>query len=310
MEKNSKKPLVFVTGGSGMLGKAMVGTLSDRYQVLGISRHGRLGCRACDLSVEKEVEALFISQKPLLVIHTAAYSDVDGCERDPKLAFESNVLASKYLANACSKNGIPWIYVSTDYVFDGQKNSPYVETDATAPVNIYGMTKWCGEFYAHSGNVHSAVVRTSWLFGPDNSSNFVNAILKRLQEEKVVSVLDDQVDSPTHVKDLSVALLKIGEHLVACQSQSPQKPMHEIFHVCNAGSATRYQMALRMKEWLNLTNVKVEKADRSQIKNRLAIRPAYAVMTPERYENFFRMKMRLWQESLREYLNQTVLCAS
>lgn len=86
--------------------------------------------------------------------------------------------------------------------------------------------------------------------------------------------------------------------------------MHEIFHVCNAGSATRYQMALRMKEWLNLTNVKVEKADRSQIKNRLAIRPAYAVMTPERYENFFRMKMRLWQESLREYLNQTVLCAS
>lgn len=310
MEKNSKKPLVIVTGASGMLGKALVALLSDRYEVLGISKRGMPGCRQCDLSAEKEVEGLFAPQKPMLLIHAAAYSDVDGCERDPKLAFESNVTASKHLSNACSKNRVPWIYVSTDYVFDGQKKSPYVETDAAGPINIYGMTKWCGEFYALSGNVHSAVVRTSWLFGPENPSNFVNAMLERLQKENVVSALDDQTDSPTYVKDLSAALFKIGGHLVTALAQSPQNPTHEVFHVCNAGAATRYEMALRMREWLNLNHVKVEKAERRQIKNRMAIRPAYAVMSTCRYENFFHRAMRPWQESLREYLNETVLCAS
>ena len=302
--------MVFVTGASGMLGKVLVRHLSDCYQVLGISKHGTLGCRCCDLSNEKEVEALFASEKPALLIHAAAYSDVDGCERDPKLAFESNTLASKYLANACSKRGVPWIYVSTDYVFDGQKNAPYVETDATGPVNIYGMTKWCGEFYALNAGVHSAVVRTSWLFGPENPLNFVNAILARLQKEKNLSVLDDQVDSPTHVKDLSEALVKIGEQLMASQAKDPQRPVREIFHVCNTGPATRYEMALRMKEWLNLNDVKIEKADRSQIKNRLAIRPTYVVMSTRHYENIFHASLRPWQESLHEYLNESVPCAS
>ncbi len=309
MEKNSKR-LIFVTGASGMLGKVLVPMLLKHYEVLGLSKHGRLGSRQCDLSIEKEVDALFASKRPVLLIHTAAYSDVDGCERDPKLAFESNVLASKNLANACSKNCVPWIYVGTDYVFNGEKKTPYVETDATGPVNIYGMTKWCGEYYALSGNVHSAAVRTSWLFGAENPSNFVNVILARLQKEKLLSVLDDQVASPTNVKDLSAALLKIGEHLMVSQAKQPQKPTHEIFHVCNTGPATRLEMTLRMKEWLHLNDVKVEKADRSQIKNRLAIRPAYAVMSTAHYENFFRSKMRSWQESLREYLNETVPCVS
>ena len=153
-------------------------------------------------------------------------------------------------------------------------------------------------------------MRTSWLFGADNPANFVNAILGRLQKEKVVSVLDDQTDSPTYVKDLSEALLKIGEYLIAAQAKEPQHPSHEIFHVCNAGPATRHEMTLRIKEWLNLTLVKVEKADRGQIKNRLAIRPAYVVMSTERYEKFSGAKMRPWQESLKEYLNEAVLCAS
>ena len=309
MEKNSKNPLLLVTGASGMLGKALTRLLSEKYEVLGVSKRGLSGSRRCDLSVENEVRALVTSAKPALVIHTAAYSDVDGCEREPELAFGSNVLASKNLAKACAQNGVPWIYVSTDYVFDGRKKTPYDESEATGPVNIYGMTKWCGEYYALNGPVHSAVVRTSWLFGADNPANFVNAILERLQKEKTVSVLDDQTDSPTYVKDLSAALLKIGEHLLACQAKDPQKPAHEIFHVCNAGAATRLEMTQRMKEWLHLP-VKIEKADRSQIKGRLAIRPAYVVMSTQRYEKFAGAKMRPWQESLKEYVNEAVLCAS
>ena len=310
MERNPKKTRVLVTGASGMLGKALTRFLSEKYEVLGLSKRGLPGFQRCDLSMEKEVAAIFQSAKPALVIHTAAYSDVDGCERDPKLAFESNVLASKNLSQACSKNSVPWIYVSTDYVFDGRKKSPYGEKEATSPVNIYGMTKWCGEYYALNNPVHSAVVRTSWLFGAENPSNFVNAILARLQKEKIVSVLDDQTDSPTYVKDLSGALLKIGEHLMDSQANNPKNPVHEVFHVCNSGAATRLEMTERMKEWLNLTQVKVERADRSQVKNRLAIRPAYVVMSTERYEKFAGAKMRPWQESLREYLKEAVLCAS
>ena len=309
MEKNSRKPSVLVTGASGMLGKALVKLLSADHEAFGISKRGLSGFHRCDLSVEKEVEAAFRSAKPALVIHTAAYSDVDGCERDPQLAFESNVLASKHLAQACAKHGVPWIYVSTDYVFDGRKRTPYAENEATGPVNIYGMTKWCGEYYALNGPVHSASVRTSWLFGAENPANFVNAILERLRKEKTVSVLDDQTDSPTYVKDLSLALLKIGQHLMALQAKDPVHPVHEVFHVCNTGAATRLEMTQHMKEWLKL-DVTVEKADKSQIKNRLAIRPAYVVMSTKRYEQFSGQKMRPWQESLKEYVTEGVPCAS
>ena len=310
MDNAAPKPLLIVTGASGMLGKALIKMASGRFRVLGVSRRATPGGVSCDLSDPAQVQKLFKDHPASLVIHCAAYSDVDGCERDPKQAESSNVRAPKNLSEECSAGRIPWIYVSTDYVFDGRKRTLYVETDVAGPVNVYGLTKWCGEFYSLNGAVSSAIVRTSWLFGPDNPANFVNAILERLQKEKKVFVLDDQTDSPTSVKDLSAALLNIGEHLMARHTKDPGGAWHDIFHICNAGAATRLEMTQRMKEWLNLKDVQVERLDRALMKNRPALRPPYVPMSTRHYEELFKVKLRPWQESLREYLDETVPCAS
>ena len=276
---------VWVTGASGMLGKTLLKMLQG-HGAMGISRRDTPGGVRCDLADPFQVKRLFKSARPSLVVNCAAYSDVDGCERDPKAAYDSNILATKFLSEACAKHRIPWIYISTDYVFDGRKNSPYMEEDAAAPVNIYGLTKWAGEHYAKSCDVSSVVVRTSWLFGHGgNPHNFVSAVMGRFKKEKKIRVLDDQTDCPTNMKDLSEALLKIGSYLM--NEQGAGRAWHDVFHVCNAGGTTRYEMTLHMKEWLGLKDLEVERADASEIKNRSAVRPAYAVMSAGHYESFF-----------------------
>ena len=295
---------VLVTGASGMLGRVLTERLSKKNEVTGISKTGRDRTVVCDLSSEPDVNKLFQERSFGLVIHTAAYSDVDGCERDPKLAHESNALATKHLAAACGAKKIPFIYVSTDYVFDGRKKTAYTESDTPCPVNVYGITKLEGEYFAKATPAASAIVRTSWLFGPANPNNFVNAIVERLKNEKVVRVLDDQEDSPTYVADLSEALEKIGEYLTASLRKNPNAQLHEVFQVCNSGSTTRYGMTVKIKELLGLKEVKVEKVQKKDIPARLAIRPPYAVMSTRHYEEVFGAKIRSWEESLGEYLRK------
>ncbi len=191
---------------------------------------------------------------------------------------------------------IPLVHVSTDYVFDGEKKSPYIETDATAPTNIYGLTKLEGEYYAaHSGAI-AAIVRTSWLFGHGNDANFVNAIAARLKKEKTIAVLDDQIDAPTYAEDLSLALCAIGQRLLEKPS-----PVAEIYHVCNSGQTTRYEMTVAMKEILKLP-VEVSVTDRSEIKGRIAIRAPYLAMSNRKFTGAFSMPLRPWRDSLKEYL--------
>lgn len=294
---------VLVTGGSGMLGRELTKAYAKTDEVIRVSKRGNNQTRVCDLSDACQVAKLFDSEPIKLVIHTAAYSDVDGCEREPKLAYESNALATKFLAQNCGQKRIPLIYVSTDYVFDGRKTTPYKETDTTCPINVYGMTKLEGEYHTRRYASVSAVVRTSWLFGPGNPSNFVNAITERLRKEKVVRVLADQEDSPTYTKDLSVALKKIGEYLVSQVHKGSEKSHHDIFQVCNRGRTTRYLMTLKIKEWLELKDVEVQRLDNMPIENRPALRPAFAVMSTLHYETFFETKLRPWEDSLKEYID-------
>ncbi len=293
---------VLVTGGSGMLGQALLKTFAGCGEVIGVSRSGRYKTRVCDLSSEEEIKKLFLSGSFGLVIHTAAYSDVDGCERDPKLAHEANALSTKYLAQVCGREHIPFIYVSTDYVFDGRKSSPYKESDRPCPINIYGMTKLEGEYHTKNHASVSAVARTSWLFGAGNPSNFVNAIIGRLYKEKVVNVLADQEDSPTYVNDLADALKKISEHLISLNKKEPGKKYHDIFQVCNAGRTTRYEMTQKIKEFLKLKTVEVERLDKMPVENRPALRPKFGAMSTLHYETFFETKLRRWEDSLKEYI--------
>ena len=285
-----------------MLGRALLKDWSDSNSVVGTARLGDGNLIACDLSSKDQVKSLFLKQTFDLVVHTAAYSNVDGCERDPARAYQSNAVAVKNLAQACGQKNIPLIYISTDYVFDGQKKSPYKETDRTFPVNIYGMTKLEGEYHAQKHARVSAVVRTSWLFGPGNPLNFVNYILARLKKEPAVAVLNDQKDSPTYVKDLAQALENIGVRLTDLSKQKTKKTFSEVYHLCNSGVATRYDMALNIKRSLRLKNTRVKLADPKSISGRLAVRPAYAAMSTSRYQKTFKSALRGWEEALEEYV--------
>lgn len=285
---------VWVTGASGMLGRVLVPLLrASGWDVTALSRTGRNGTLALDLCSSQDVEALIRKSRPAAVLHGAALADVDACERDPDAARAANAFSTRCLARACSDAGAPLIYVSTDYVFDGKGREFYGEDDPTFPVNLYGLSKLEGEWHAATCRSGGAIVRTSWLFGAPNPANFVNAVRARLLAETEVSVLDDQTDSPTSVLDLSRALEAITRRCL-----SAVRPI-TVYHFCNAGSTTRLGMTLWMRDQLKAPARVVRT---SSIPNRPAVRPPRTVMSCGRFEKDFGVRIRPWQEALREYL--------
>ncbi len=298
---------VLIAGGSGLLGKCLVRRFSSKTAVISVSKNGRDSTQAVDLSSQASVEALFSGRRFSLVIHAAATSDVDGCERDPEAAYRTNALSAKYLAQACRKHATPFLYVSTDYVFDGRKKTPYETGDPVCPVNAYGLTKLAGEHFARMAGI-SAIVRTSWLFGDSPGPNFVKAITERMEKEPVVRVLDDQEDAPTYAEDLAEAIEKIAAYLV--EQAGRAGGFRDIFQVRNAGSATRLSMALRIRQLLGREDVRVERLDARLLANRVAIRPRYGVLSLRRYEETFGCRMRPWEEALGDYIRGRKKCAS
>ncbi len=299
------KRKVLVTGASGMLGRSLMEHVSRTQDVIGTSRSGRFDTVACDLNERTQTEQLISKTAPSILIHSAAYSDVDGCEKDPLLARQINAFGTRYLAEACASRKITFVYVSTDYVFSGTKQKDlYLETDQTFPVNIYGLTKFEGEQYTIAAGGRSAIVRTSWLFGGPNPTNFVNAMIQRLKTEERVMVLDDQEDSPTHVKDLSAALLNIALSL----AEAKDAASGVIYHFCNKGATTRFEMTQKMRDYMNLKEVRVDIQERRMIQGRVAVRPPRNVLSTARYEKTFGVQIRPWTDALREYIRES--CAS
>src|SRR5206468_10430369 len=142
------------------------------------------------------------AQRPDLVIHTAAYTDVDGCERDPDTAFEVNAKGTRRVAEGAAKANARLIYISTDFVFDGKKTEPYTESDPVNPLNVYGRSKLAGEEEAVKGCRRTLVLRTSWLYGV-HGRNFVKTILRLAVTQPEVRVVEDQRGSPTYARHLA-----------------------------------------------------------------------------------------------------------
>lgn len=297
---------VLVTGGSGLLGTAILRHLGMRHAITSVTRTGGSGSTACDLTDPARTSRLFDERPFDVVLHAAAYSDVDGCERDPEAAWKANALAVRHVADGCRRKGIGLVHVSTDYVFDGRSGRDYREDDPVCPINAYGMSKLAGEHEAAAAG-RAAIVRTSWIFGPGPASNFVNAIRARLASGGTVTVLDDQTDRPTYAKDLALALEAIA---LRVSSRPAGKTALDRYHVCNRGAATRLEMAVVIRDLLGLERVRIERADRSQIQGRLALRPARPVLSTERFETDFAHPLRDWRDAMREYLGEAAPCAS
>lgn len=180
---------ILVTGADGQLGRELTACLGE--DALGLNR------QALDITDQAAVLGVISRQRPGAVINAAAYTAVDKAEQDAQTAFAINRGGAAHLAQACAGQGIPLLHVSTDYVFDGSKGSPYTESDAPAPTGVYGQSKWAGEQAVREHCARHLILRISWVFGA-HGHNFVKSMLRLARERPELRVVDDQHGCPTH----------------------------------------------------------------------------------------------------------------
>ena len=232
----SKKVLVF--GSNGMLGTYLSSLLEERgYEVI---RNDK-ATGGIDITDEQEVRDTIYESAVEYVINCAAYTNVNKAESNKELAFKVNADAPKYMAKTCKEIGIPFVHVSTDYVFGENRKEGYTEEyENFKPLSVYGESKLKGEFNVLEENVNSYIFRTSWLFGP-NATNFIDKISKYARENDELKVVTDEVGCPTYVRDLSEGIGMAVEGRI--------EP--SIYHLCSKDHLSRYEFAkeiLQMQE--------------------------------------------------------------
>ena len=276
---------VLVTGATGMLGRALGESLGPEHEVIALGRAG------LDVTDPTATRAAFGRARPDVVVHAGAWTDVDGCELAPDRAFRVNALGSRNVAVACHEAGAACCYISTDYVFDGDKPDPYTEFDQPNPISWYGASKLAGERYVQTLTPRHWIVRSSWLFGP-GGRNFVKTILEKARAGEDLRVVDDQVGSPTHSRDLARAIARlIGE------------PRYGVWHVTNSGWCSRYDLAAAVLESTGLIGTRLIPIASKEL-DRPAARPRNSVLRNYCWELEGWPALRPWPDALRDYLRE------
>lgn len=271
---------ILVTGAKGMLGRDLCPMLEDNdFDVI------ETDIENFDITNELQVNSVLKKECPDFVIHCAAYTNVDKAEDEKDLAEKINSTATEYIAKATKKIGSTLIYISTDYVFDGTKNSPYMPDDEPNPINEYGKSKLNGEKAIKKICDKYYILRTSWLYG-HHGKNFVETMLS-LKDQTELNVVDDQNGCPTWTVDLSDAIISIIE----------ENPEYGIYHTCGAGSTSWYGFA---KEIFKLSKIEVSlKPCNTNEYPRPAKRPKYSIMDNDGI-------LRDWKLALKDYLELRV----
>jgi dTDP-4-dehydrorhamnose reductase len=275
---------VTLFGASGLLGKALMGEWS------GDAVSG-LNSRDADIRDAQGVLQAVRETKPEWIVLAAAYTDVDGCEGNPELAFAVNRDGAVNVATAAKEVGARLVFLSSDYVFDGKKTAPYETGDARNPQSVYGRSKAEAEIKLQELMPECCIARTSWLFGSGGKC-FPDTILKLAASRPALDVVNDQRGSPTYAVDLARAIVEL------CR-----KNASGIVHVTNAGDCTWFEFAQEI-----VHDAKLATAVRpvsSQQMARPAPRPAYSVLSPARL-HALGIEMPSWQDALRRYLEQRV----
>jgi dTDP-4-dehydrorhamnose reductase len=270
---------VLVTGADGMLGHDVVRVAEDmRHQVIALS-HDDL-----DVTDPARVERMITRERPGAVINCAAWTNVDGAEESEREASLVNAQGAGFVADAANKVDAKVVYLSTDYVFDGD-NGPYGESDDPAPINAYGRTKLAGERATALVNRRSFIVRTSWLFGP-HGGNFVETMLRLGEGGGPVVVVHDQVGCPTYTGHLAVGLLRLIDSAA-----------YGIHHMTGGGSCSWYEFAMEIFRQAEVVTRVM--ASTSDMMERPAKRPANSVLVSRRSAP---IKLPAWQRGLSDYL--------
>jgi dTDP-4-dehydrorhamnose reductase len=271
---------VLLIGANGMLGKDIVQEWKDDELIPATSRDA-------DIRNYEQVERLITATRPEWIVLTAGYTDVDGSERDPEGAFAVNGKGTENVAVVAEKYGAKVLYISTDYVFDGKGTRPYEPADPIAPINVYGESKARGEQAIQAGLRDWCIVRTSWLFGASGSS-FPEKILRAAETRPELSVVSDQVGSPTYTRDLAAAI----RGLVHADARG-------FVNVTNSGTCSWFEFAQEILRQAGKNNP-VKPIDTVQAA-RAAKRPAYSVLSPTAL-HALGITVRHWREALPPYL--------
>ena len=284
---------------------------SQFKRILITGSNGQVGSELKELLGKEEgIETFFLDRKQLpleqtmiiqdilgmyepdIIIHTAAYTAVDKAESEPELADAVNHLAAEEIAQYCRLHGVKLLAISTDYVFDGLSSEPLVEDAPTAPLNIYGLTKWKGEQAIQKWVPESIIIRTSWVYSV-YGNNFVKTMVRLLHEREELSVVRDQIGSPTYARDLAQAIIDI----IKADDWLPG-----VYHYSNEGQLSWYDFAVTIRELIGAT-CRIIPIPTLEYPTP-AKRPAYSLLDKSKIKRIFNVRVPFWRDSLEKLVKE------
>ncbi len=281
---------VVVIGANGQLGTDCAAQLKNKYDVIPLIQED------IEISDAESVNNVLKQHQPSVVINTAAYHKVDECEKNPVKSFEINALGSKYLAAACREYNAKLIHISTDYVFDGKTNTPYVEDDLPDPLNVYANTKLAGEYFVQQETDNYIIARVSGIYGKTRcmakGGNFINTMLRLYREGKNIKVVADEVLTPTWTVEISRQIEVMIE-----------KNLTGLFHVTQEGNCSWHAFSAAIFEILNI-QINIEKTTVTSFPAPIK-RPHYSVLENKALKEADCNIMQHWKDALTEFLKQT-----
>jgi dTDP-4-dehydrorhamnose reductase len=290
---------ILVVGNSGQLARC----LRDSAALRNVSMLA-VGRPDLDLESGDGIERVLAATEPSAIINAGAYTAVDQAEAEPRRAFAVNRDGAALLAEAAARRGVPFIQISTDYVFDGSKRSPYREDDVPAPLNVYGSSKLESEAAVLNACPTAAVIRTSWVYSP-YGNNFVRTMLRLSEAQPVVRIIDDQYGAPTSATDLAAAILAIAERLQSTEGCDDAG----IYHLVGDGETSWHGFAAAIFTSLARRGRRVPKlrAITTAEYPTPARRPRYSCLDSSKAERVFGIRLPPWRASLEACLDQLVM---
>lgn len=285
-----------------MLGSDLLQTLAGDHELYGLDIRKPLlevsdiRYQLLDITDTKATYEVITKINPELVIHAAAYTNVDGAESDQEQAYRINSLGTRNIALSCQRFDAALIYISTDYVFDGRNTKPYAEIDKPDPLGAYAKSKYWGELYTQWLVNRFMIIRSSWLFGK-NGNNFVEAIRSQIKTKHGLKVVNDQFGSPTYTVDLALAIKRL---LVINYQLSTG--LYGIWHITNSGSCSWFDFAREIVEQLGAKE-DVAPVSTQQV-CRPAVRPKNSVLENFNWKLHNFPLLPTWQDALKRYLKQ------
>jgi dTDP-4-dehydrorhamnose reductase len=278
---------ILVTGAKGQLGLS-IKKLSQQFPNLSFVY---TDAETLDITNPEAIASYFNQNSFDYCVNCAAYTAVDKAETETELAYKINAEASKYLAEQCRESNTTFIHISTDFVFDGNVQIPYLETDTPKPLSVYGASKLKGEYYIADILETHFIIRTSWLYS-EFGNNFMKTMIRLGKERDSLSVVNDQIGTPTYATDLAEVILKIIDH---------QSRKYGLYHFSNDGAVSWFEFA---KTIFELSNIKIDlKAIPTTDYPTPAVRPKFSVLNKDKIKNSFNIEIKKWTTSLKTSLS-------